>query len=89
MIGPLTPLKLIKGFLLLIFFSAVIFFSYRFPYILVRKEEFGYDLKFSLVLMGLSIGFLYFLKDRSAPIIEPPFEDQEEEHESEEETHPK
>lgn len=69
----LTPLrKLFIIIFLLIFMFQIGYLSYQVPQIIILGKEFPDEIKLSLVVAGLCLGFMYILKDRSNP--DPPEE---------------
>jgi len=58
--------------LFILFFLAVFLFqigylSYQVPQIIILGKEFPDEIKLSLVVAGLCLGFMYILKNRSEP----------------------
>ncbi|MDH5559301.1 MAG: hypothetical protein OEY59_00430 [Deltaproteobacteria bacterium] len=59
-------LRRISSIVILIFFFAQIaYLSYSIPQVVLLDLEFGDDIKLSLVLAGISIGVLYFIRDKT------------------------
>ena len=59
--------KLMIFLLLLVFLFQVVYLSYQVPQIILLGKDFPEDIKLSLVIAGLCLGFMYILKDRSSP----------------------
>ena len=64
-------LPLLKRMFILIFLAVFLFqigyLSYQVPQIIILGKEFPDEIKLSLVISGLCLGFMYILKDRSKP----------------------
>jgi len=59
--------KILIVICLLVFLFQIGYLSYQVPQAIILGKDFPDEIKLSLVIAGLCLGFMFFLKDRSKP----------------------